>query len=73
MFHHQRSRHHHPVPIRDPSSFVLWFLVGIALISLVFTTRQAAASRSADRCSCVIPCGHTGTLIGHSNGVITPF
>jgi hypothetical protein len=47
MFHHQRSRHHHPVPIRDPSSFVLWFLVGIALISLVFTTRQAAASYQA--------------------------
>lgn len=53
MFRHQRSRHHHPMPIRDPSSFVLWFLVGIALISLVFTIRQAAASHDAQAAAAI--------------------
>jgi hypothetical protein len=58
MFRHQRSRHHHPMPIRDPSSFVLWFLVGIALISLVFTTRQAAASHDAQAAAGIAAASH---------------
>lgn len=40
MFHDPRSRRLPPITIRDPSSLVLWFLVGLALASLVFTTRQ---------------------------------
>jgi hypothetical protein len=35
-----RSRLLPRIPIRDPSSLVLWFLLGLALASLVFTTRQ---------------------------------
>jgi hypothetical protein len=46
------------MPIRDPSSFVLWFLVGIALISLVFTTRQAAASHDAQAAATIAVTSH---------------
>jgi hypothetical protein len=40
MLHGPRSRSLPRMPIRDPSSLVLWFLLGVALVSLVFTTRQ---------------------------------
>lgn len=59
MFRHQRLRHPPLMPIRDPSSFVLWFLVGIALISLVFTTRQAATSNAAQATLSTTP-AHVG-------------
>lgn len=40
--HHSQSRHLPQIPVRDPSSLVLWFLVGLALVSLVFTTRETS-------------------------------
>jgi hypothetical protein len=31
-----------PMAIRDPSSLVLWVLMGLAIVSLAFTTRDAS-------------------------------
>lgn len=37
-----KSRRLPPIATRDPSSLVLWILMGLAIVSLAFTTREAS-------------------------------